>query len=1667
MRVTFRRDSLRQRKRSGFVSFPTVELLESRTLLSSNPPTTLWFEGEDTSLISSENFNQHGWYSASGLNLSLLSDQDGDSATLPWLTHFREGSTEHEPRSVSYEIDVPYTAQYQFWVRLNSFDASYRYRINGSEWQTIDVEFGTNQINLVRSGIDVRFIEWVSVATVDLQAGMNSVEIEILSNQLGDSAWRIHGAIDAFVFTNESWIPVGNQPYDPDPSPPKPTDWFTFRAGPDSFSSESIIDLSSYREDVAGSHGALQRVGDEFQFQDGTPVKFWGVNARMPESQAEMVQQAKFFAKYGINLVRMHPIEGVLGNPIIDPTKLDAFDQWFAALRDEGIYVTWSVIYNHRVTSSEVPPELFAELPGTEEFKETYGLATFVDEYQVSQWRYFQQLLDHVNPYTGLPYKDDPALAMIESRNEDSIFFHNPLSNDFIHESNHEGKPAHFERLQSLWETWVGEQYSTDDDLAAAWGAGLRPGDSVVNPVDMKMYAAWEMRSNGPAGAPAEAARMGDFIRFLAEMQRNDYREWEERIRGTGFQGLTVSTAWMAGQPAGEAANLWTDDALDVIDRHSYAGGGAGGENIALGRVENESHLSRPLQMVPEVGLYQVEDKPFMVSEWASRAPNEWKAEISPIMAFYGLGLQGWDASLHFTADSTSSFQNGWPRLSSYATETPHYMGQFPALVFAIENGHIEEGEIVAGRRISFDDATSGVGSLNKQPGGIETPTELMAVGRVTAKVGDGLGDPIEEDVSSYWDETNQRITSNTGQLVWDYGNEFIEIRSEKTQGIVGFAGSHTIDLPGVVVETTTDFVSLLFTPLDNLPLTESENILITAIARDRQSGAVYSDDGDRLLERGTDPLLLEPVIAGIDFKGDLNIDAVDVVDPFGVPTGQTVELNGDQFQIDGRYETYYYRVQRSPTLLTNGVSTEIQSDTWTTVTLDRQFESMVVIATPRVVAGMPPLVPRIRNADGNSFELMVQRSDGISDPVTGITVDYLVAEEGVYTSEVDGITMEAVKFTSTLTDRKGSWVGESRTYQQAYNQPVVLGQVMSVNDGSPSVFWARGSTASDAPDASTLYVGKHVGEDSQRTRNDEMIGYIVIEEGVWSVGDHQLVAGVGSDSVWGVGDSPGYSYDVTGMSNPTTAVLSMAGIDGNDGGWPVLFGTDPVQSNQLFLAIDEDQFKDDERRHTSEQVAYVVLEGPDAPPPPRLLTNGVSTEISTDTWTTVTLDRQFESMVVIATPRVVAGMPPLVPRIRNADGNSFELMVQRSDGISDPVTGITVDYLVAEEGVYTSEVDGITMEAVKFTSTLTDRKGSWVGESRTYQQAYNQPVVLGQVMSVNDGSPSVFWARGSTASDAPDASTLYVGKHVGEDSQRTRNDEMIGYIVIEEGVWSVGDHQLVAGVGSDSVWGVGDSPGYSYDVTGMSNPTTAVLSMAGIDGNDGGWPVLFGTDPVQSNQLFLAIDEDQFKDDERRHTSEQVAYVVLRLQTGVGVSSLNNSYGDKTDPINGPSDSTEEPSEKPPSFTTTNETIDTYIEVMNNARDSKDASARSVDSILGLSSQSVTTVLASIIGGSLYQTASDFTSEPISEVIAQPLAVQDDKSVLSDRPTRPDQILEEFSPTTTDDVAGVTLLTERKAAPESQPGNLRSWWRSNRSSPIQLVKQLQSLLRPFDSHSS
>ncbi len=296
---------------------------------------------------------------------------------------------------------------------------------------------------------------------------------------------------------------------------------------------------------------------------------------------------------------------------------------------------------------------------------------------------------------------------------------------------------------------------------------------------------------------------------------------------------------------------------------------------------------------------------------------------------------------------------------------------------------------------------------------------------------------------------------------------------------------------------------------------------------------------------------------------------------------------------------------------------------------------------------------------------------------------------------------------------------------------------------------------------------------------------------------------------------------------------------------------------------------------------------------PPGLTLRTWTGDVRTDAWTQVVLNADYgNDMVVVCTPQYdVNGLGPLVARVRNAVGNHFDVGLGRPwfGAFPGEETSERVNCLVVRAGVYDNP--GFRLEAVRLDGfSAKDDETSWVGQARSYAQPYTQPVVVGQVISQgSSGLPgdlgvwSMFWARGATSFDPPSAGQLFVGRHTGTDPG-ARSPETLAYLVVEAGTGTMNGTAYVAALGAETIRGVEDAPPYNYSLPSfLTGATAAVASSAGMDGIEGGWPILYGAAAVSPTALGLAIEEDWYFDSERNHTTENVGYMVFGFRIGGG----------------------------------------------------------------------------------------------------------------------------------------------------------------------------------------
>lgn len=323
--------------------------------------------------------------------------------------------------------------------------------------------------------------------------------------------------------------------------------------------------------------------------------------------------------------------------------------------------------------------------------------------------------------------------------------------------------------------------------------------------------------------------------------------------------------------------------------------------------------------------------------------------------------------------------------------------------------------------------------------------------------------------------------------------------------------------------------------------------------------------------------------IAGVDEDGDLTDDDSDeltltAIASFGGVTHRVSALvTPGSGASDATYEVGKITATGTPQ----------------TVNLQSSYAEPVVVCTVQMVNNTKPVVVRVSNVGATSFDVYLQNPS--DESIVADDVCYMVMEAGAW--EIDGVKCEAQRYISSHTGENNDWTGESQEYLQEYTAPVVIGQVMSDNDPDWSVFWACGNKRTNPPDADNLQTGKHVGEDSDASRADEMVGFIVFETGHGAMGGVEMDATRSADNVQGYNNSPPYqaTFESSFAQPPQIVLASMAGMDGTDGGYAVTYGSTIASTQQANICVDEDQCKDNERNHTSENLAVVAFATPTA----------------------------------------------------------------------------------------------------------------------------------------------------------------------------------------------------------------------------------------------------------------------------------------------------------------------------------------------------------------------------------------------------------------------------------------------------------------------------------------
>jgi hypothetical protein len=609
-------------------------------------------------------------------------------------------------------------------------------------------------------------------------------------------------------------------------------DWAPFTL---SWDDNVPIDLSFVfeHEKPAGKHGFLTAWDSNFVFEDGAPGRFWGTNFNSganfpPHDYSEMV--ARRLAKFGVNIMRTHQMDSEWATPNIftsnrdkpddntrhlDPTSMDRLDYLFSCLKKEGVYIYLDMLTYRQFLPGDAV-DSYEQLP---QAAKPY---LYFDRRLIELQKEFnEQLWTHVNPYTGLAYKDEPAIAMAELVNEADFFANPPVVEPYR------------TRLEATYRAWAAGQ-----DLT------VPAGDVDFRKPDEQM------------------------AEFFIDVMKDYYDEMVDHLRKIGVKIPLTGTNWSINLGVTAAQSE-----MDFMDSHVYW-------NYPwtdpAGTITHWPMVSSQRNDFASLSLMRRLDKPFFVSEWDHCYPAEYRAESSLALAAV-TAFQGWGGcTIHTYRYSTwepenriaggSSAINGIVYRNFFDSfNDPAKFGLFYHAALIVRRGDVQPGD--ATLALQVDDA---------QPWRLKRFDQLPALTATPEQVRMGLvlpGDPAPADrivpaEQELIAEDAGEVRSPDGQLYRSWKQRIGWVNTPRTKVAYGFlADAGKLSLDGVELEIKTDYAVVALSSLTDDDIEDAPSMLLTAVGRSENTDVKLSEDGKRMLDAGRHPMLIEPIEGKVRIK--------------------------------------------------------------------------------------------------------------------------------------------------------------------------------------------------------------------------------------------------------------------------------------------------------------------------------------------------------------------------------------------------------------------------------------------------------------------------------------------------------------------------------------------------------------------------------------------------------------------------------------------------------------------------------------------------------------------------------------------------------------------------------------------------------------------------------
>ena len=665
----------------------------------------------------------------------------------------------------------------------------------------------------------------------------------------GDSIWMIAGISAAdgkiphlaeapcYIRANASWKPV---PF------------------PREVKKGSVLDFSSLglQDAPAGKYGRVVVRNGKFAFQDDPTksVRFYGANlvhAANFLSRSDDRKVASILASCGYNTVRLHHIDSLLfvkDDPSwtkLNPVELDKLDYLIKCLKDKGIYISIDLFASRK-------PGIEGILREKSYHIDSFKALVLVSDPAMRNFKtYIENLLTHVNPYTGLAWKDDPALAFICLINEGMLFH--------VWDKNPE----------------IGKIYE-------------------------EKFREWK-RAQGVSAADAKEDRKL-FSEFLLATYNRTYRELTDFLAELGVKSL------LTDQNNGTSVQmtLARNGKYDYVDNHCYWAHPARLSN-RVGQMPYATDQKNVIEALlssysPAVFFpCRIFGLPYVLSEFNYCAPNAYRAAGGVIQGAYA-SLQDWNGLYCFEyAGGSELIEADQPTLFfDTSTDPMQFLSERLAVLLFLREDVKPSGikiPVYVDGRIPAD-----------HPVALNYPfiaAKIGLVAQVGSIVGPRTGGEVGIDADSQASpndvlktleqayrfapgclELNRKFArSSTGELELDGEKGWFKASTPRSEVAVTL-NAGTVAGKVMTIDNKAGFASVSVSSLDENPVADSKRLLFLHLTDTQNSMIRFRDKNMTVIEdRGKLPHLARRGIVSVEMK----------LKPGSVPEVYGVDLGGER----------------------------------------------------------------------------------------------------------------------------------------------------------------------------------------------------------------------------------------------------------------------------------------------------------------------------------------------------------------------------------------------------------------------------------------------------------------------------------------------------------------------------------------------------------------------------------------------------------------------------------------------------------------------------------------------------------------------------------------------------------------------------------------------------